>query len=119
MRGLKRNMQPFYYALYQSLQDAVDSDGLKTGEKVKTYNNPVRMKANISPARGDASVEVFGKELNYTKVISTCNMNCLITEESILWIGKNPNTEPHNYVVVKIAKSLNSILYAVKEVDVL
>ena len=123
MKALKRNQQTFYYALYTGMTDVVDASHYKTGEKTKTYATPVSMKANISPARGYADVEIFGKDLEYTKTICTDDMNCPITEESVLWIDKSPfgnnNTiTPYNYVVTQIAKSLNNIMYAVRKVEV-
>lgn len=125
MRVLRRNTQKIYYALYVSKTAQTDAHGYATGEYVKTYGEPVPMRVNVSPATGNASVEAFGTELDYTHMLATCNMDCPIDEESILWIGKEPYTDddtpqltPHNYRVARVVKSLNSILYAVREVDV-
>lgn len=115
MRILNRNKQSFYYALYDKMEDTYDEYGNITGEPVKKYSTPVLMKANISPAKGTADVEQFGIDANYTKKIVTDEMGCPIDENSILWIGK-ATTEPHNYVVSMVARSINSITYAVKEV---
>ena len=71
---------------------------------------------NVSASRGVASEEMFGISTNYTKVLVTDDVNCPIDEHSILWIDK-PVTGPHDYVVVRVAKSLNSIAYAVLEVS--
>ena len=123
MRDLKRNLQTLYYALYQSNTNATDTSGNLTGERKKVYGDPVQMKANISPARGVADVEIFGKDLDYTRSVLTHDMTCPITETSILWIDKEPtdgngNAVPHNYVVTQIAKGLNNIVYAVRKVEV-
>lgn len=130
MRDLQRNQQTFYYALYQGISDVSDSSGFKTGEKKVTYGNPVEMNANISPADGSASDAIFGKDLQYSKTLVTCNMDCPIDEESVLWVGKDPYVSqvsgsstisvltPYNYTVTRVAKGLNSIVYALQQVDV-
>lgn len=122
MRGLKRNMRPFWYALYDGETEYTDSDGNYTGDIGPGYRTPVRMMANISASRGSSGFELFGSDLQYSKTISTCEMDCPITEETAVWIDLEPvdesgNSVPHNYVVKGIAKSLNSIVYAIAEAD--
>lgn len=120
MRTLNKNKQDFYYALYSSKTMATDANGLKTGEVVETYTTPAKMSANISPASGSAELEMFGMDTNYSKTIATDMMNCPITETSRLWIDVEPNLTASNwnYEVVGIAKSLNSVRYAIREVKV-
>lgn len=115
MRELEINKQLIHYALFQGYTDAVDSNGYKTGEKTKSYSDPVALRINVSPARGNADREVFGIELAYSRTLTTDKLDCPIDVETILWIGRN-TTEPHNYVVVRKAKSLNDIVYAIREV---
>lgn len=116
MRALSRNKQTFYYALYQGETPATDEDGYYTGESEVTFSAPVKMKANISPARGEADVELFGVSEQYSKTIVTSDMRCPIDTMSRLWVGISTD-EPYNYVVVRVAKSLNSITYAIREVS--
>ena len=124
MRDLKRNQQTFYYALYTGVTEVTEPNStVKTGERIKTYANPVAMKANVSPARGYADLKIFGKGLDYSKTICTCEMDCPITEESVLWIEKSPFGEnntitSYNYIVTQIARGLDNILYAVRKVDI-
>lgn len=118
MRELERNKQLIYYALYTGKTDAVDTSGYKTGEKVKAYGNPVPFRINVSPARGNADREIFGIDLNYNKTMSTADMSCPITEDTVLWIGTTPTESAQpNYVVTRISKSLNDIVYAIREVS--
>ena len=117
MQSLALNKQKIYYALFTGMTDAVDSQGYKTGEKVKTYADPVELKINISPSRGTADTEQFGINLDYDRTMVTADMHCPIAEDTIVWFGV-PATEPHNYVVKAVARSLNSIVYAIKEVKV-
>lgn len=118
MRCLNRNKQTLYYALYQGETEEQDSDGNYTGERTITYGDPVKFKANISAARGESALNPFGIETNYSKTIVTDDLNCPIKEDTILWIGKDPTEDPYNYMVVKKAESLNSIMYAIREVQV-
>ena len=123
MRDLKRNQQVFYYALYQGNENVVDNDGNKTGERRVAYSDPVKMYANISPANGYANAAIFGKDLQYTKTIVTCDLECPITETSVLWIDKEPyddqqNLLPYDYTVSQVARGLDNIVYAVKKVEV-
>lgn len=117
MKSLVRNKQPLWYSLYQGEVDVVDADGNKTGEKTLSFATPVKFYANVSAARGTADVEQFGTNLDYTRTITTTDMTCPIQEDSRIWFDTLP-TNPHNYAVVMIAKSINSITYAVKEVKV-
>lgn len=124
MRLCERNLKTIYYALYKGEEAIEDDDGNETGEYEITYNNPVAIKVNVSAARGATDVEIFGVELGYDKTLLTGDMNCPINETAILWVDKVPDitlqgtTEtPYDYQVVKVAKSLNYIAYAIKGVN--
>ncbi len=119
MKALARNKQTVYYALYTGKTKVYDTDGLFTGDHKPTYATPVKTAMNVSPARGAASVEMFGVNTNYSRVLVTDDLSCPITETSVLWIGGEPNNTAtnFNYRVVRIGKSLNSITYAVDEVE--
>ena len=127
MKALARNKQTLWYALATgTLTNVTDEYGLYTGEKTPEYGTPVKTAMNISPATGRAVLEWFGIATNYDKVLVTDDVSCPITEDSILWIGIEPTTtvngvsksNPHNHVVNRVAKSLNSIVYGVTEVSV-
>ena len=98
------------------------------------------MCANISPANGSTQTEQFGNSVQYDKVIVTDDMQCPIDEQSVLFIdnlsdtvlqdeyGKPLCTEADtplqvkdvrfDYIVKKVARSQNSVSYAVSRVDV-
>lgn len=116
MRCLLKNKQTLYYALNQGRTQILDSHGNRTGEWEISYSDPVKAKMNISASKGTSDSEAFGVSVNYTKTLSTDDMKCPITETTVLWIDREP-TEPYNYVVTKVAKSLNSITYAILEVE--
>ena len=116
MRTLDRNKQLIYYANLIGETDVIDEYGQFTGETTTEYSEPMPLRVNVSPARGEASIELFGTDLNYSKTIVT-DKDYGINENSIMWVDK-PTTEPHNYIVVSVAKSINSISYAIREVNV-
>ena len=124
MKALLRNKQSFWYANISGTAAAYDSNGYETGEITTTYTAPVEVAANISPARGTADLDMFGINENYTKTIVTDDLTLPVDKSTILWIGIAPDkdgeagTVKHNYVVVAVAKSLNSMTIAVKEVNV-
>lgn len=117
MRTLNRNKKTIYYAQYAGKTPIVDSNGLKTGEYTISYGDPVAINVNVSANRGAADVGMIGINENYVRSIVTDDMDCPINEETVLWIDQ-PLTKPHNYVVTLVAKSINSITYAVKKVKV-
>ena len=124
MKSLLRNKQTFYYANVSKTEAQYDEYGNETGETGITYDAPVSVQANISPARGTADLEQFGINSDYTKTIVSDSLTLPIDKSTILWIGIAPDkdgeagTIKHNYVVVGVAKSLNSVTIAVKEVSV-
>ncbi len=117
MKALARNKQTLYYATCLGEVDQYDANGFYTGQKVVQYEEPVKARMNISPARGESDLEQFGISEAYDKLLVTDDLNCPITATSVLWI-ESPITEPHDYVVVRVAKSLNSVTIAVRQVDV-
>jgi hypothetical protein len=117
MRSLQRNRRTIYYRLFSSVDPITTTDEwgnvLDTAELNTTYSDPVPFEANVSPATGASITEQFGNLDNYDKV----------KEDSVLYIDTKPiqtNGEwsKHDYVVRRIAKSLNGISIAVRRVDV-
>lgn len=122
MKCLNRNKQLFYYSLFKSKESIKDEYGNMTGEYIVHYFEPVCMKANISPASGKTQTEQFGNSEQYDKVIVTDDMNCPIDENTVLHIDCKPfcygEQVPYDYIVKKVARSLNHISYAVSKVKV-
>ena len=124
MRLVKRNLKTIYYQLYEGKVPVVDDEGNETGDLEVSYTDPVAMKVNISPAKGNAQSEIFGTDLSYDKVFVTDDMNCPITENSVLFVDRVPVQEDgellntYDYVVKGVAKSLTHISYAISKVEV-
>jgi hypothetical protein len=127
VKALKRNERIFWYAnLSENTPPTPQYDeyGNETGEMGLTYENPKESLANISAARGTADLDAFGINANYSKTIVTADLTLPIDKSTILWIDKMPDangeagTVKHDYVVVGVARSINSLTIAIKEVSV-
>ena len=118
MRTLEINKQPMWYALLTGKSEVIDEYGNHTGVFELTYSKPVYYPVNMSESRNIVKHEAFGVTADYDRTFVTTDMSCPITEDSIIWFGADPTTEPHNYVVHRIANSLNSITIAIREVDI-
>ncbi len=123
MKILERNKVALWYQLYDGKEIVVDEYGNETGGSKPVYKDAVKLRANVSSATGSAQIEQFGNFAGYDKVIVTDDMSCPIDENSVLFIDKPPEygedgTPLYDYVVKRVAKSLNAVAYAVSRVDV-
>ena len=118
MRTLEINKQPMWYALCTGKTEVIDEYGNHTGVFELTYSKPVYYPVNMSESRNIVNFEAFGITADYDRTFVTTDMTCPIKEDTIIWFGADPTTEPHNYVVHRIANSLNSITIAIRAVDV-
>ena len=125
MRTMVRNKTTIFYANYQGKTRLRDEYGNLTGEYKVSYGTPVEVKANVSAASGEATTSQFGNSVSYDKVIVLDNPKFPISETSVLWIDTLPvidadgTTEtPHDYIVKRVATSLNSISIAVSKVNI-
>lgn len=123
MKTLKRNQVSLWYLLYDHKEPVKDEDGNETGESQVFYKTAVQMSANVSAATGTAQVEQFGNLAGYDKVIVTDDLTCPIDENTVLFLDKEPEYDEdglplYDYLVKRVAKSLNSISYAVSKVSV-
>lgn len=135
MRGLKRNKVELWYQQYGAnipiyetgldgnlVLDPVTGEPILTGDFTTKYKDPVSFEANVSPARSEASTDPFGVDVKYDKTISSCEIDLPIDELSRLFVDKEPRYDADgtlineaDYKVVKVAKSLNSLLIAIKK----
>lgn len=133
VRCMQRNKRRFWFALYAGTEPIVDEYGNDTGEKNVLYDNPVEMYANISGGKGETQAEQFGNTDSYDKVIASDNTEPKFNVYSVLWADREPALSedgsllkdekgevitPHDYIVVGVAQSLNSVSYAVRKVNV-
>lgn len=121
MRTLKKNMVPFWYALYQESKPARDTNRLLTGEKTSSYSIPKLTWANISPASSGVMVQPFGTDIRYDKVIVIADPKFPVDEHSLLRLDENLQTDRDgnlipDHIVVRVSRSLNSVSYAIRQV---
>ena len=124
MKCMNRNKTAFYYAKFVRREQETDEYGNALGEGYNVYGNPIKAKANISTATGEAETLQFGDSFHYDKVIIT-NKGFDIDEYSVLWIdtlhviNDDGSTDtPYDYIVKKVARSLNSVSVAISKVNV-
>lgn len=120
MRLLRQNQTVFYYAIYKGKKVIVDDYGNQTGEYDLTYSDPIKCFGNISPAKGELNTRYFGESEDYDKVI-LLPKDTLIDEYSILWVDSFPSIKgniPHDYIIKRVAKSLNHVSLAISKVKV-
>lgn len=120
MRCLSRNKSVFYYALQSEQTEIKDDYGNATGTYNVSYTDSIKACGNISAARGEIQSRQFGESESYDKVIVLDDVNTPIDEYSILWVDTLPLSAdtPHDYIVKKVARSLNSVSIAISKVTV-
>lgn len=133
MKCMQINKTEFYYSLYKGKEPLIDEYGNETGEYELVYDIPQKYSANISSAKGETVTLQFGENEEYDKVIVLDKNAPEIDEYSRLWIDTIPQTDkdglllldeenavvtPHDYIVKKAAKSLNSVSIAIRKVKV-
>ena len=133
MKMLERNKSTFFYALYKDKFPRKDEYGNLTGEYDIVRANPQEFSANISAAKGEISTMLFGESESYDKTIVLGVDAPPIDEYTVLWVDSAPQVDetgalvidddgnavtPYDYIVKKVAKSLNSVSIAISKVDV-
>ena len=125
MRCLSRNKRAFFYALQEEQVEITDEYGNATGQYSVSYTAPRRILGNVSAAQGQTQTREFGESESYDKVIVLDDVDTPINEYAILWVDTLPRLNengatdtPYDYVVKKVARSLNSVSIAISKVNV-
>ena len=118
MRTLKRNRRPVAYAFYKGVVEILDDNGDHTGEYEVQYTEPVKKLMNVSGGRGAADVAMFGMNSAYARSIVTDDLETPFSTETVFWIETDPDTQPHDYRVVGVARTINQVVIALEEVHV-
>ena len=137
MRDLKKNQQKLWYSTYADQITIYERDEFGEivydeidGEKYPRiiaeragYNKPVFFDANVSAGKGTAQEDVFGKDIDFTRTISTTDLTLPIDELSLVWFENEPKyledgtVDPNSAdykVAAKPARSLNQLMIALK-----
>lgn len=122
MRTTQRDKRTIWYALYQGVTEIVDDDGNYTGEYAVSYSTPVKARMNVSGGRGQAAIEAFGIDNPFTMSVVTDDLTTPFDTDTIFWFGITPGSSyddvAHNYKCVGIARTINGLTIALKELDV-
>ena len=113
MRNLKINQRLVHYAKYIESKPILDEYGNTTLEVENVYGEPQVIMVNYSSNTGQLATETFGNLTEYSRVISMVG-SCPFSEGDVLWIEVATSSKP-NYMVKRIADSLNSYLIAIEE----
>ena len=117
MRTLKRNKRPVAFSFYQGVTEQTDGDGNYTGEYVVTYTTPVKTLMNVSGGRGQADIALFGLTDTFARTATTEDLTTNFSTETVFWIETDPDTEPFDYRVVAISRTINQVVLALAEVE--
>ena len=137
MRSPNKNQQKFWYSTYadqiiiykrdengEIVYDEIDGEKIPRIKAERAgYNKPVFFSANVSAGKGTAQEDVFGKDIDFTRTISTTDLTLPIDELSLVWIESEPKyledgtVDPNSAdykVAAKPARSLNQLMIALK-----
>lgn len=92
----------------------IDEWGEETGECEKEYTIQTTY-LNHAPPLSKAIAEAFGTNVKYEKVIALMGEKIDVSVGSVVWIETLDKTKPFEYVVVGVAKSLNSTLLSLRK----
>ena len=118
---MERNKQLIYYRLFLGDENIIDEDHYETGENEVFYSAAEPFRCSVSRATGTSVAELFGTLDNYDKIIITEDTNCPIDENSVLIVDDLSHAQEadfFDYVVKRVAESLNFKAYAISKVDI-
>lgn len=118
MRTTQRDKRTVAYAFYDGVTEIINSDGEHTGEYEVHYTVPIKARMNVSGGRGAADVAMFGFDSAYARSIVTEDLDTPFNTETVFWIENDPDTEPHDYRVVGVSRTINQVVIALAEVHV-
>lgn len=117
MRTVKRNKRPVAYAFYQGVTELTDTDGNLTGEYSVQYTDPIKTLMNVSGGRGQADIALFGLTQTFARTATTEDLNTPFNTETVFWVETDPDTEPFDYRVVAVSRTINQVVLALAEVE--
>ena len=112
MRTLKRNKRPVAYAFYSGVTELTDDNGDYTGEYTVNYTAPVKTLMNVSGGRGQADIALFGLTQTFARTATTP-----FNTQTVFWVETNPDTQPFDYRVVAVSRTINQVVLALAEVE--
>lgn len=117
MRTVNRNKRPVAYARYAGVQELTDEYGNLTGEYAVSYTTPVKTLMNVSGGRGQADIALFGLTQTFARTATTEDLTTKFDTETVFWVERDPDTEPFDYRVVAVSRTINQVVLALAEVE--
>lgn len=117
MRTVKRNKRPVAFAFYDGVTELTDADGLLTGEWEVHYTTPVKTLMNVSGGRGQADIALFGLTQTFARTATTEDLTTPFNTQTVFWVENDSNTEPFDYRVVAVSRTINQVVLALAEVE--
>ena len=117
MRTVKRNKRPVAYAFYDGVTELLDDDGNYTGEYEVSYTEPVKTLMNVSGGRGQADIALFGLTQTFARTATTEDLTTPFNTQTVFWVETDPDTEPFDYRVVAVSRTVNQVVLALAEVE--
>lgn len=117
MRTTQRDKRPVAYAFYNGMTELTDTDNNYTGEYQISYTTPVRTLMNVSGGRGQADVSLFGLTDTFARTATTDDLETPFSTSTVFWIECDPDTDPFNYRVVAVSRTINQVVLALAEVE--
>ena len=117
MRTIKRNKRPVAFAFYDGVTELTDADGLLTGEWEVHYTTPVKTLMNVSGGRGQADIALFGLTQTFARTATTEDLTTPFNTQTVFWVENDPDTEPFDYRVVAVSRTINQVVLALAEVE--
>jgi len=117
LRTLKRNKRPVAYATYTGVQELTDEQGNYTGEYDVYHSTPIKTLMNVSGGRGQANIALFGLTDSFSRTAATSDLDTDWNTEMVFWVETDPDTEPFDYRVVAVSRTINQVVLALAEVE--
>ena len=117
LRTVKRNKRPVAYAFYEGVTELTDADGNLSGEYSVQYTEPVKTLMNVSGGRGQADIALFGLTQTFARTATTEDLITPFNTQTVFWVETDPDTEPFDYRVVAVSRTINQVVLALAEVE--
>lgn len=114
---MQRNKRPVAYAFYQGVTELYDTNGNLSGEYEVSYTKPVKALMNVSGGRGQADIALFGLTQTFARTVTTEDLKTPFNTQTVFWVETDPDTEPFDYRVVAVSRTINQVVLALAEVE--
>ena len=114
---LEQNKRGAYYAAYLGNEERVSPGGIRSLTYEGKYGNPTPIRISLNPRSGNPQIDAFGIDTDY-QFQAVTETPAILHEGDIMWIFVTPNDEgtvAADYVVVKVAETINEAIYALRE----